>query len=242
MNNREVSPSTQWLLAAGRAADYVPPSLSPMSAVPRSPASFPPVSAILPLALLEALQEADAPVPDGLDEYHPELSVKRLGTNRTVTAQIDRFAALVRAGECVAADELIALLRLVARRSDAGVIFSDAGRRAGRYAAGRTGAARGTRRALPAGLGRAVGMRRARQRAARVLGVTLERDGGRYRATMSLPPSAATVADDTCVFFGSAIAELLRHLTDFEGAMLHVRCRARGDEECRWQEDVGGTR
>ena len=34
---------------------------------------------------------------------------------------------------------------------------------------------------------------------------------------------------------GAAYGELLRRLTGFEGAMLHERCRARGDEACVWQ-------
>ncbi len=29
--------------------------------------------------------------------------------------------------------------------------------------------------------------------------------------------------------------ELLRLLADFEGAMLHVSCRARGDARCEWR-------
>jgi hypothetical protein len=38
-----------------------------------------------------------------------------------------------------------------------------------------------------------------------------------------------------CYFYGSALAELLRVLSGFEGAMLHERCRARGDTACAWR-------
>jgi predicted hydrocarbon binding protein len=38
-----------------------------------------------------------------------------------------------------------------------------------------------------------------------------------------------------CSFYGAAYGELLRRLTGFEGAMLHERCRARGNDACVWR-------
>jgi len=38
-----------------------------------------------------------------------------------------------------------------------------------------------------------------------------------------------------CSFYGAALAETLRVLTGFEGAMVHMGCRGRGDDTCRWQ-------
>lgn len=207
----------------------------PASAV--SQHSLPAVSAVLPLALLEAMQGLDAPQPDGLDEFHQDLSAKRLGMSRTVAAQIERFADLARSGRRVVADELVALLRLVSRRGDAGLVFTEAGRRAGRHAARDVGmTVRGTRRALPGGLGNAVGFRAARQRADRILGAAMERTDGAPRVTMEHAPSVVATPDGAaCAFYGAAFAELLRQLTDFDGAMLHVRCRARQDAACVWR-------
>lgn len=202
-----------------------------------SPDALPPVSAVLPLAVLEAMRGLDAPVPDELDEFHQDLSAKRFGMSRTVEAQIERFEELARAGRRVPADELVALFRLAGRRADAGLVFTDAGRRAGRRAArGVASTVAGTRRALPGGLGRVVGFRAARQRAERVIGGTLERAEDVPQATVEQAPSVVATPDGAaCAFYGAAFAQLLRELTDFEGAMLHVRCRARGDAACVWR-------
>jgi hypothetical protein len=45
-----------------------------------------------------------------------------------------------------------------------------------------------------------------------------------------------------CEFFGSALAELLRKCTDFNGAMLHGECRSRGDDVCSWNSGSGAVR
>jgi predicted hydrocarbon binding protein len=50
------------------------------------------------------------------------------------------------------------------------------------------------------------------------------------------PGWAEAMLDGTaCGFYGAALAELLRELTAFEGAMIHVSCGAKGDDCCRWQ-------
>jgi len=90
------------------------------------------VPATLPLALLEALRASDVPQPDALDEHPGELVAKRLGLNRTVEVQIERLEKQARHGGAIPGAEFAALQRLVARRPDAGVVFTDAGRRAAR--------------------------------------------------------------------------------------------------------------
>ena len=53
---------------------------------------------------------------------------------------------------------------------------------------------------------------------------------------MTDPLSILAVPDGAaCAFYGSAYGELLRYLTAFEGAMLHERCRSRGDDACVWR-------
>jgi hypothetical protein len=99
---------------------------------------------------------------------------------------------------------------------------------------------------LPRFLRNAVGFSSARRAARSVLEASVQRDrtrapaGGRDGAqvivVMADPPSAAATADGTaCGFYGSAVAELLRALTEFDGALYHVRCRSRGDAACEWR-------
>jgi hypothetical protein len=185
---------------------------------------------------LEALRALDAPVRDDLDEFHQELAVKRLGMSPTVAAQIDRYRQVAVRDGRIENDEVVALLRLVGRRTDADLVFSDAGRRAGRYAVRRLGlGAMLSARGLPRFARGRLGLAMAR-RAARVFDATLELDGELIVATIPDPPSAvATPGGSGCGFFGAAVAETLRALTDFDGAMLHIACRARGDSVCRWR-------
>jgi hypothetical protein len=71
--------------------------------------------------------------------------------------------------------------------------------------------------------------------ATRVLGVGITREGGVALARPIPGASSELEGDRACTFYGSALAELLRLLTDFDGAMVHVACRARGDTECQWR-------
>lgn len=189
--------------------------------------------AIIPLALFEAVRTLDLPTDDGLEEFHDELRVKRLGMNRTVAAQIQRYGGLARADKRVDGEEVSALLRLVGRRPDAGLVYAEAGRRAARLAATRvSGLLRAFRHLLPAGFGRFL----ARRAAADVFGVALRADRASVAAGMSDPIAVRATPDGAaCGFFGSAVAELLRIFTPFDGALLHDACRGRGDGECHWR-------
>lgn len=192
------------------------------------------IPAVLPLAVLEAVRGLDRPAPDALDEFHGELSAKRLGLNRTVAMGIDRLERLGARGR-VSSGELAALLKLVARRHDATLVFSDAGRRAARHALRRL--SWGTRASLgllPGGLRSRLGFAVAAGLAAPVLGLRLTRDRG-VASAAPLGPGTQPESGSACTFYGSAVAELLRLLTDFDGAMLHVACLARGDAGCQWR-------
>jgi hypothetical protein len=58
-------------------------------------------------------------------------------------------------------------------------------------------------------------------------------DGSEF--VMDQPLSITALPDGSaCAFYGAAYNELLRRLADFEGAMLHLRCRSRGDAVCAW--------
>jgi hypothetical protein len=194
------------------------------------------VPALLPLSLLEALRALDVPQPDTLDEPHGDLAAKRLGLSRTVEAEIERLRRRALAGEAVPGQEFAALQRLVSRRPDAALVFTDAGRRAARRALERRSApSRALRRILPGTWGRRFGLQVAARIARGTFGVGLEGNAG--RATRAVLHGALAVVSEpgsACSFIGAALAELLRQLAGFDGAMVHTNCRKRGSAECAW--------
>jgi hypothetical protein len=194
--------------------------------------------AIVPLALFEAIRALDLPTDDDLEEFHHDLATKRLGTNRAVAAQIERYAALARADKRVENEEVTAVLRLVGRRADAGLVYAEAGRRAGALAlAGLPALLRFARRVSPVGR-EALGLRAVSRAAADVFVMRIMRDADTVVVTMENDMAVrATPNGAACAFFGSAVAELLRAVTPFEGALLHVSCRGRGDAACIWHAE-----
>jgi hypothetical protein len=201
------------------------------------------VPTIIPLSLLEALRNLDTPVEDGLEELAGEIVSKRLGLSATVAAQIARYQEQVRKGEPVSVDEAVSVFRLAGRRPDAALVFADAGRRAARHVA-RSGPvlARAAVRIAPGGLGRSLGAGAASRAARRTFGLELRVGDSGAEAEIARPLSILALPDGGgCGFYGAALAELLRVLTGFEGAMTHERCRGRGDGSCLWRATaVGG--
>jgi hypothetical protein len=193
------------------------------------------VPAALALALLEAVRAIDAPIPDELDEPHGDLAAKRLGLSRTVENEIHRLERLAGRGATVPGQEFAALQRLVARRPDAALVFSDAGRRAARRAVATLPArTRVLLRTLPNGAAKAVGLRLARRIARRDLGADLTQEKGLPHASLGGDLTVVTEAGPACSFIGSALAEVLRRVAGFDGAMVHTNCRARGADVCAW--------
>jgi predicted hydrocarbon binding protein len=197
------------------------------------------VAALIPLSLFEAIRNLDTPVEDGLDELAEEIVVRRLGLSPTVAAQIQRYRQAAERAGSVEVDEAISVLRLVGRRPDAPLVFADAGRRAARHAARRRGRSAHTLAwVTPTGIGQRIALRNAARVARRVFGAELQAgaDGLGSEVRMSDPLSISALPDGAaCAFYGAAYNELLRSLTGFEGAMEHLRCRGRGDNECVWQ-------
>ena len=192
---------------------------------------------ILPLSVLEAMRVLDSPSDEEVAEYVDELLKKRLGLSGTVAAQIGRYEQVVRKGGSVPHAELEQILRLAGRRTDAALVFAEAGRKAARRALRRLpGSARWSARYLPGPLRRAIGFRAARGAAGDVLDVRLARAQGVVTARLDHRVAVQATEDGAaCAFYASALAELLRQLVEFEGGMTHIRCRARGDERCEWR-------
>jgi predicted hydrocarbon binding protein len=75
----------------------------------------------------------------------------------------------------------------------------------------------------------------ARRLAARFFGVALTKQGRRLVASAEHTVSADGTPDgSSCKFYASAVAGILAAFTDFDGALLHETCAARGDGACRW--------
>lgn len=183
------------------------------------------VHSIVPLTVLEAVKNLDTPVEDGLTEFAEELLVKRLGLSSTVAMQLAEYEQLVRRDARVDGGHVEALLRLVGRRPDADLVFADAGRRAAR---------RAVRRVF--GPLRVFGHFAARRAARAVLGADLVRERHVPVARVTDPIAINATPDGAaCGFYGAALAELLRLLVGYEGAMLHTACRATGAASCEWR-------
>lgn len=192
---------------------------------------------ILPLSLLEAMRNLDSPSDEEVAEYVDELLKKRLGLSDTVAAQIGRYEDVVKRDGTVASGELEQILRLVGRRTDAALVFADGGRRAARRAMRRlAGTTQWGARSLPRALRRRIGFRGARRAALEVFDAVLARRGADAVATLEAAEAIRATPDGAaCAFYAAALAELLRHLVDFEGSMDHTSCRSRGDERCEWR-------
>jgi hypothetical protein len=190
------------------------------------------------------MRNLDSPSDEEVAEYVDELLKKRLGLSETVAAQIARYEAVVRRGDPVSSGELEQILRLASRRTDAALVFADAGRRAARRAVARLSLlTRWGSRYLPGPVRRAVGFVACRRAAARVFGARMRRDGSVPLATLDPDtPVRATADGASCAFYGAALAELLRQLVEFDGAMVHSRCRARGDGACEFRASSHGER
>lgn len=200
------------------------------------------VHALVPQSLLEALRNLDTPLDDGLNELAGETISKRLGLSTTVAQQIERYQESADRNGTVSNEEAVSVFRLVGRRPDATLVYSDAGRRAARYAARAAGI--GTKVLLgvtPGALKRRFGVRSAARVARKFLGLEVSMRAGVpcVRLTESLATQAGFPGTG-CYFYSAVIAELLRVAGGFEGAMIHDRCRAKGHDDCFWRASEAG--
>ena len=196
-----------------------------------------PVPALIPLALLEAVQNIDTPPDDGLGALEDELAAKRLGLSPTVAAQAARYRHDMAAGADVTDEEGVAVFRLVGRRPDAGLVFADAGRRAARFAARKQGIVpRALIAVAPGRAGVALALRATSRLARRWLLADVTVSEGRLRCAMADSLGLRAREDGAgCQFTTAAIAELLRQVGDLEWNVCHETCIGRGDRQCLWR-------
>ena len=194
-----------------------------------------PVPALIPLALLEAVQNIDTPPDDGLGALADELAAKRLGLSPTVAAQVVRYRQQL-SGD-VGDEEATAVFRLVGRRPDAALVYADAGRRAARYTARqRSTVSRAMIAVAPGRAGVALALRTTAKLSRRWLLAEQVVSDGTLRCELGDSP-ALQARDDgaACQFYTAAFAELLRQVGDLEWTVEHDMCLGRGDRRCIWR-------
>lgn len=192
--------------------------------------------AIVPLSLLEALQNLDTPLGDGTEEVAGELLLKRLGLSRTVSVETERYAELAEQHGFAETAHVTALFALVARRSDHRLVFADAGRRVARRMSRTVRVAAAVAHVIRAARWR----RRLRYRlvgrlVARYFDGSLDARNARPQVTVRNPLSMAAAADGrACTFYSAALAELFRVVAQEEVAVEHSQCRGLGALTCEW--------
>jgi hypothetical protein len=171
----------------------------------------PTVDALLPLSFLEAVRAVDRPDEDPDAEFVAELRNKRLGLSDTVHAQIRRYADAVRRRQRQAADEVVALARLIGRRPDAEAVFRAAGALLGdRAYAALPGTTRRVVHALPAPAARPLALRQLRRLVRRYLGGTVRREG--TAVVLEVPAPLDDAAGAAGAYYEAVFRTWLQHL------------------------------
>jgi predicted hydrocarbon binding protein len=205
------------------------------------------VNAIVPLSLLEAVRSVDIPEGEDIDvEYVQEHRNKRLGLSDTVIAQIRRYKDAMKRNQPIAVHEASGISRLIGRRPDAESIFT----RAGTIVANRiyqliSATRRQVIHLLPAFLARPLAFRQVKRAGEKYLGASVRRVGAsivvgvRESVTFETAPKGIG-----CLYYESALRELLKLLVNGGGMIDHVHCRERGEDICEWRAEwraVKGT-
>lgn len=198
------------------------------------------VNAIVPLSLLESVRSVDIPEGEDVDvEYVQEHRNKRLGLSDTVIAQIRRYKEAMKRNQPIAIDEASGIARLIGRRSDAEGIFV----RAGDIVANRVyEMISATRRQiihlLPGFLARPLAFRQVKKAGGRYFGASVRRVGAsivfgvKESVTLGSAPRALG-----CLYYESALRQMLKLLVNGGGMIDHVRCREKGEDTCEWRAE-----
>src|SRR6476661_7373776 len=198
------------------------------------------VNAIVSLSLLEAVRSVDIPEGDDVDvEYVQEHRNKRLGLSDTVIAQIRRYKDAMKRNQPIAIHEATGIARLIGRRWDAEGIFVKAGTLvASRMYEMISATTRQIMRILPGFLARPLAFRHLKRAGQKYLGASVQRVGGaivfgvKESVTFGTAPKAIG-----CLYYESALREMLKLLINGGGMIDHVHCRERGEDICEWRAE-----
>jgi predicted hydrocarbon binding protein len=205
------------------------------------------VNAIVPLSLLEAVRSVDIPEGEDIDvEYVQEHRNKRLGLSDTVIAQIRRYKDAMKRNQPIAIHEATGISRLIGRRPDAESIFT----RAGTIVANRiyqliSATRRQIIHLLPGFLARPLAFRQVKRAGEKYLGASVRRVGASIVVGVKESVTFETAPKGIgCLYYESALRELLKLLVNGGGMIDHVHCRERGEDICEWRAEwraVKGT-
>jgi predicted hydrocarbon binding protein len=205
------------------------------------------VNAIVPLSLLEAVRSVDIPEGEDIDvEYVQEHRNKRLGLSDTVIAQIRRYKDAMKRNQPIAIHEAAGISRLIGRRPDAESIFT----RAGTIVANRiyqliSATRRQIIHLLPGFLARPLAFRQVKRAGEKYLGASVRRVGASIVVGVKESVTFETAPKGIgCLYYESALRELLKLLVNGGGMIDHVHCRERGEDICEWRAEwraVKGT-
>lgn len=198
------------------------------------------VNALVPLTLLEAVRSVDIPEGDDVEvEYVQEHRNKRLGLSETVIAQIGRYKEAMKRNQPIAVNEPAGIARLIARRADANQIFV----RAGTLLATRMykmipSSTRQVIHLLPGFVVRPLAFRQLRKAGAKYFAADVRRVGASIVVAVKEPVTAGgTPKGSGCVYYESAVREMLRLLVNGGGMVDHVHCVDRGEDVCEWRAE-----
>jgi predicted hydrocarbon binding protein len=197
------------------------------------------VNARIPLSLLEAIRRIDAPGDQGETEYVAELRNKRFGLSDTVYTQIRRYNDALKRGQQIPFAEAEGLGTLIGRRPDADELFRNAGLLLAAETYGSiSSTTRSTLQTFPGFISRPMALKQLRTIAEKYLGGTLERTGSFISlrvvdsVTVNGSPNSAG-----CVYYETALRELLRLLTGNAGEVTHTSCVQRDEGACEWKAE-----
>lgn len=196
----------------------------------------PNVHARIPLSLLDAIRRIDTP-EDQIDaEYVPELRNKRLGLSDTVYSQIRRYSEATKRGQRIPFAEASGLGTLIGRRPDSDQLFRSAGKILAHDIYNAISAPKRTMMKMPGFISRPIAFKQLRWISQSFFGGTLERTGSFLSLTI---PDSVTVngAPDSggCVYYESALRELLHLLINGGGQVDHIHCVQREEGVCEWR-------
>lgn len=198
------------------------------------------VNALVPLSLLEAVRSIDIPEGDDVEvEYVQEHRNKRLGLSDTVIAQIRRYKDAMKRGQPIAVHEAAGIARLIARRGDASEIFV----RAGTFLATRmykmiSASTRQIIHLLPGFVARPLAFRQLRKAGARYFAAEVRRVGASIVVGVRESVTAGgSPKSSGCIYYESAVREMLRLLVNGGGMVDHVHCLDRGEDICEWRAE-----
>lgn len=195
------------------------------------------------LVLLESLRDVDTP-PEVLEDEAFSISLpRRLGLSDVIDGQMRRYADMRKRRRQLEASEFLDLLRLIARRPDARLVFEAAGDRLGAEYASRTPrAATLARKIAPAALRRRSLLKHLR-RVAESLSPGSSVRADRAEPSISVDrclPAAADESGTACELITAAFNACAHGLGE-TGPVRHAHCEGRGDASCLWEVAPPGT-